>query len=331
MRILTSCLLVAGLCNAQTFYVPDNQANAGTCNVIPFGSTTSSSSFYTCLMQQMYTAADLNNQAGLITGLEFAPCGNGASRFNRLQVVFDLLPAGSTLSATFANNVTPTATTVLDTTNYVWQTTSNTWMEIGLQVPFVYDGVSDLVVQILSDGGTSPAGFHRSATRPRVYATNWTGSPPPSGTLSLTTGQKLGISMLVAKASLYGEGCIGTNGQRPGFALSGSPQLGQTQNLDLARAPANGIAFLVAGFGNGAPFPAELGSLGMPGCYQYFSPISTQLGLTDGSGTALSALAVPGDPSLAGVLIYAQWACLDLGANALGITTSDYARILLGN
>ena len=160
---------------------------------------------------------------------------------------------------------------MLDANNYAWHTTADQWMEIGLQNYFVYDGVSDVVVQILANQSTSAAGFHRSTTRPRVYAAGWTGSPPASGTLSSNTGQKLEFSLQMARASTYGDGCVGSSSLAPRLQLAGLPQLGQTVNLDLAQAPANGAVFLVLGFGNGAPFPADLGALGMPGCFQYFT------------------------------------------------------------
>ena len=330
-NLLSSLVLSMSALVAQTYAVPDNLANTGSCNVIPFGPVSPGGSFYTCLTQQIVTAADLGNLPGVITGLAFAACGTGKSRFTQLQVVMDMLPPNTALTSTFANNLTPNAVTVLDANQYAWHTTADQWMEIGLQNYFVYDGVSDVVVQILANQSTSAAGFHRSTTRPRVYAAGWTGSPPASGTLSSNTGQKLEFSLQMARASTYGDGCVGSSSLAPRLQLAGLPQLGQTVNLDLAQAPANGAVFLVLGFGNGAPFPADLGALGMPGCFQYFTPAATRLVLTDASGGAVFPYAIPNSGAFGGVLIYGQYACLDSGANALGITTSDYARLLLGN
>lgn len=324
-------LLAAGAANAQAYYIPDNQANVGTCNVIPFGSTGPGGSFYTCLTQQIYTAAELGGVPGIITGLEFAACGTGKTRFTQLQVVMDMLPPSSTLSTTFANNLSPNAVTVLDSNNYVWQTTANTWQEIGLQNYFVYDGQSDLVVQLLCYQSTSPAGFHRSTTKPRLYATGWATTPPATGTYSAATAQKVGITMMMARASTYGDGCVGSTSVAPRMNLSGTPQIGQVVNLDLAQGPANSAAFLLMGFGNGAPYPIDLAIYGLPGCFQYFTPISTLLTLTDPSGASLYPFGVPNDPGFTGTLLYAQWACIDPPANATGATTSDYARLLLGN
>lgn len=331
MRKLASLVFLLGAVPAQTYSIPDNQANMGTCNAIPFGQTTPGGPFYTCLTQQIVTAADLGNTPGIITGLAFAACGNGKSRFTKLQVVMDLLPPNTTLTNTFASNLTPAAVTVLDSDNYSWHTTADQWMEIGLQNYFVFDGVSDVVVQILADQSTSAAGFHRSSTLPRLYATGWTGTPPATGSLQATSAQKMEFSMLMARASTYGAGCVGSNLLTPALSLSGTPQLGQTVNVDLIQAPANSAAFLAMGFGNGFPYPFDLGVYGMPGCFQYFSPAATQLAFSDSSGTAPYPFAVPNSSGLAGVLLYAQWACLDAPVNAVGITTSDYARLLLGN
>lgn len=325
-----SSLCVGSNLRAQSFYIPDNLANAGTCNVIPFGSTTTTSSFYTCITQQIVTAADLNSTPGLITGLGFAACGTGKSRFSSLQVVMDLAPPNTTLSPTFANNLTPNARVVLDVTNYAWHTTVDQWMEIGLQDFFVFDGVSDVVIQIIADQSLSPAGFHRSTTRPRVYATGWSGTPPLSGTVSSTTAQKMEIGMLNARLSTYGDGCQGSNALPPTLVASGTPQAGQTLQLDLSNALPSNIAFFAMGFGNGAPLPIDLGVFGAPGCMQYVTTDAMSVAVTDASGTAQKAFVLPNSAAYTGVRLYGQWVCLDLAANALGATTSDYARILIG-
>ncbi|MCA8973401.1 MAG: hypothetical protein KDC98_01700 [Planctomycetes bacterium] len=324
--LLAASLLGSGLC-AQNYYIPDNLAGSGTCNVIPFGSTTTTSSFYTCITQQIVRANELGNVPNVITGLGFAACGTGKSRFTSLQVILDHAPANTTLSSTFANNLTSAAVTVLDLNNHVWHTTAGNWMEIGLQDYFVYDGTSDLVIQIIANQSLSPAGFHRSSTHPRVYALGWTGTPPATGTYSGTTAQKMEIGMLTARLSTFGDGCTGSNSLQPTMVISGTPQLGQTVNLDLASAPANGLAFFVLGFGNGFPLPLDLGNFGAPGCWQYVNPLALVPTVTDTAGGAVMPFAIPNSAAYYGTRIYAQWACVDAGANSLGVTTSDYARM----
>ena len=135
---------------AQNWYVPDNNAGLGTCNVIPFGSTPAST-FANAKYQVKATNADLGGLPGLITGLGFAACNSGATHFDSIEVVLDHHPAGALLSTTFAANLTANAVVVLQATNFTWNNILNTWNEIGLQNYFPYNGTDDLVVQIRSE------------------------------------------------------------------------------------------------------------------------------------------------------------------------------------
>src|SRR5262249_29745462 len=147
-------VLFAASAAAQFWYVPNNAANVGTCNVIPFGSTTTSSTFATAKYQTIVGAADLGNLPGLITGLGFAVCApTGKAHYQSIEIVMDHIGPGSTLGTTFASNLTPNAVTVLQANDYTWHVTADSWIEIGLQNYFVYDGVSDLVVQVTCVNG----------------------------------------------------------------------------------------------------------------------------------------------------------------------------------
>ncbi|MFM1872500.1 MAG: hypothetical protein RL398_1922 [Planctomycetota bacterium] len=330
LHTLLALAFTAAAAVGQGYYIPDSDPTLGACNVIPFGSTTPTGSFRTCLTQQIVTAADLGSTPGLITGLGFASCGTGTARYGRLQVIMDRVPANSTLSSTFAANLTASAVTVLDVTNHAWQVTGNQWVEIGLQDYFVADGVSDIVIQILCDTSSAPGGFHRSTTRPRVYATGWTGSPPATGTYSATTAQKMEFGVMMARVSTYGEGCAGSNGT-PRMVVTGTPQPGQTVDLGMTAGPAFGLGVFVLGFYNGVPFPIDLGGFGAPGCYQYVAAEASIGTVLDATGSASNPFAVPAGGIFNGTRFYGQWACLDLGANALGVTVSNYTRVMLGN
>lgn len=335
MRIafLTATVFLAASATAQNFYIPDNNAAAGTCNVIPFGSGVGSP-FYQCKYQVKASAADLGNLVGvLITGLGFAPCNSGASSFTNLEIVMDHHPAGQPLSTTFASNLGqvagfPPAVTVLDAPNYSWNTTAGNWVEIGLQEPFVYLG-GDIVIQITTVDGTSPGGFHRG-TQQRVSWFASSGTPPASGNSGNAAG-KFEVSMLTAKLSTYGVGCAGTNGT-PTHTLTGSSQPGNTVGLDLSNGLPNGAAFSVMGFYNGnLAFPLDLGSLGLPGCFQYHDVIAVLPVVLDGAGAISRPFAIPAGPGFVGTKIYSQYACVDPAANAGGFTTSGYGRIYIGN
>jgi hypothetical protein len=324
---LLAPLACSGALLAQNWYIPDPSPSTGTCNVIPFGNTTTAS-FGQAKYQQRCTAAELGNVAGLITGLGFAACNTGRAHYDSLEIILDHIPAAQPLSTTFANNLTAAAVTVLQATNYTWNTTANTWNEVGLQNFFVYNGTDDLVVQVTTVNGTAPGGMHRG-TRERIYWVASTGTPPATGT-SGAAASKIEVSMLTAHMSSHGDGCLGSNGT-PLMTLGGSAVLGSAATFALANGVANGFAFFATGFGNGAPYPLDLGIIGASGCYQYFSVGGAVLVGLDGAGGATTTLGVPLNPAFAGILFYSQYACLDTAANSLGLTTSNYGRVLVGN
>lgn len=331
MRVPSSLLVAiaaAAPLLAQNYYIPDNNAAAGACNVIPFGSTAPSTTWSNQIYQTIVNASDLGGIPNIITGISFAPCGTGSYRGRLIEVVLDHIPAGP-LSTTFASNLTPNAVTVLSAPDYVWHTTGNSWMEIGLQNYFVYDGVSDLVVQVTSYDGTAPNGYHRDV-RQRVYATSWTGSPPATGT-SGNAAAKIGISMLTASASTYGEGCRGSNSLAPQHAITGIPQPGQGVAFQLQGALPLSLSFFVLGFTSSFPYPLDLGAFGAPGCTQYVSADSANALLTDAAGVASQSVRLPNSSALIGLLVWSQFACVDAGANQLGLTTSNYGRVAIGN
>ena len=330
MRFLVlAALAIAPPLAAQNWYVPDNNAAMGQCNVIPFGHSVGGP-FYQAKYQIKATQADLGALPGLITGLGFAACApGGQSHFSSLEIVLDHHPAGQPLSNVFANNLTPNAMTVLSATDYTWNTTTDTWHEIGLQNYFVYLGVDDLVIQITSVDGTSPGGFH-TGNRPRMYWFASSGSPPASGTTDLAA-HKFELSMLMARISSHGIGCPGSNGT-PRHSTSGAPQIAQTIGFDLTNGTPGGFAILVLGFYNGTPvFPLELSPYGMPGCYQFHDVASVLFTPLDPGGSGSAPFTIPNDGGLIGVKLYSQFACIDPPANATGITTSNYNRILIGN
>lgn len=327
MRSVLLTLLLTLPALAQNWYVPDNAANAGTCNVIPFGSTATTSTFANSKMQTRCTVADLGGVPGVITGLAFASCATGRAHYASMEIVLDHIPASQPLSGTFAANLTANAQVVLSQTNHTWNLVSAQWNEIGLQLPFVYNGVDDLLVQITMSGGTAPAGMRRG-TRDRVYWTAASGTPPLVGSLT-ATATKIEVSMLTAHTSSYGDGCVGSNGV-PLLGFSGSAVLGNTLSFDLTRGVPNGIALMILGFTNGAPFPVDLGFLGMPGCTEYVDLGFTNAQLIDPVGATSFALPVPATLS-PGFLLYGQYSVLDPAANAFGFTMSNYGRALLGN
>ena len=336
MPVLILCSsTVAAQQNA--LYFPDNVASAGTCNVIPFGDTNPASATWSNQKyQNLFTPAQLGAVPFVIQELGFAPCGGGARQFSTIKIQMSLTPA-TTLSTTFAANL-PAPLTVLDTTNYVWANTANVWNRIGLQTPFVYDGVNSVVVDLEVTGAGMPGGtngMHRG-TLTRLYATSWVGSPPATGTLGAAAA-KIELCLDVADLALFGTGCTGSNNLVPSLTLSGTGQLNSVVNIDLANALPSTAAVALIGFNNSSfrgilPLPFDLSAIGGGvGCRLYVdAPIITSV-ITDGTGAGSLPLGIPADQALLGARVYAQYLPVDLAASTLGVTASNYGRILIGS
>ncbi len=324
------CLLATLLCAApvlaQNWYIPNsNPAASSGCNVIPFGQS-ANGPFYNARYQTRVTAADLGNAANLVTGLAFAPCLSGRAHYDQLEIVMDHIPPFQPLNATFANNLTPNAVTVLSAANYTWNITANTWYEVGLQTLFVFNGVDDVVIQITSTNGTAPVQGLRSEDRQRLWWIGTSGPPAASGTFD-NAALEMEVSMLTAHTSSHGDACPGSNGT-PALAFSGSAQIGNLLYFDLTNGVPNGVALFIAGFTNSGPFPLELGFLGAPNCYAYTDLSVTAGVFLDPVGAGTFLLPIPA--AAIGVLLYGQYAVLDPLANPFGFTTSNYGRVLTG-
>ncbi|HZN40808.1 MAG TPA: hypothetical protein VFD82_18530 [Planctomycetota bacterium] len=310
---------------AQNWYIPDNVATSGGCNVIPFGQQVGGP-FYQCKYQQRCTATELGATVNLITGLAFAPCQSGRAHYDTLEIVLDHIPASQPLTATFASNLTPNAVTVLFATNYTWNVTVSTWNEVGLQVPFVYNGTDDLVVQVTTVNGTAPLQGMRTGNHQRLWWVASSGTPAPTGNFD-NAAQKIEVSMLTAHTSSHGDGCAGSNGT-PRLSFTGSAQVGQTLSIDLVNGVPSGVSLLIVGTTNSFPFPLELSFLGMPSCYLYTDMALTSIVFNDAVGSGSFVLPIPA--SAFGLLFYSQFACLDPPANPFGFTSSTYGRVLCG-
>lgn len=132
---------------------------------------------------------------------------------------------------------------------------------------------------------------------------------------------------------VFGTGCSGSAGT-PRLGWFGLPMAGQSFDVLLDRAPANGIALLEIGDSdttyNGLPLPFDLAALGAPGCSLRTAVTATFAVTTDAAGQATQTLTIPANPSLAGFRFWNQWACLDLPANAFGLTFSNGGAAIVG-
>jgi hypothetical protein len=264
--------------------------------------------------------------AGAITGLAFVPGSTGRHFHRQLRIRMAHVPAGHTLSSTFAANV-PAAVTVLDKWDYSWHVTADQWNEIGLTSPFAYDGTSDLVVEIFARGNhnTQDAGFHRAADVPRVAATGFAfAAVPTTASVDDLAGQRIRVQFNCAGAHEYGTAC---GLLRAGH--SGSGARGTTFRYVLQDAVPSSAAFVSLGFTSHSPFGTSLSGAGFTNCYSWNDSLVSVLHFTDASGVASHAIAAPPSAAWDGTILYGQWYQFD-ATQPGGLTASNHTRWILG-
>ncbi|MCU0862781.1 MAG: S8 family serine peptidase [Planctomycetes bacterium] len=145
------------------------------------------------------------------------------------------------------------------------------------------------------------------------------------------TGPWQGLSTLITRPS-WRVLCVG-GGQNlvPALGNRGLPRFAASFDVTLASALPATFAVLVSGSSDassqGVPLPAALP--GAPGCSLFVSSEVLDAQLVAADGTALRSIQVPSNASLAGLMLFHQWAVLD-PANPLGIVMSDAGRATFG-
>src|SRR5262249_15645246 len=153
-------------------------------------------------------------------------------------------------------------TTVLDIPNYKWNqvvaTTVPIWNDLDLQVPFVFNGVDNLVIDLTVLGASGvTGGMYRDSTNQRVY------TYPYTGQTTATTNDMAALKMRLvtgdATAWTFGAGCAGSNSHTPTLTLTGSSKLGNTLTVQETGALATTPAALHLGTTTAGPvFPFDL-------------------------------------------------------------------------
>jgi hypothetical protein len=262
--------------------------------------------------------------AGNITGLAFSAADTGRHWNSSLLVRMSHVPAGHVMSATFATNL-PVPVTVLNQSNHSFDYADSTWREIGLQTPFVYNGTSDVVVDIVARGNwqTTTNGFHRAGSEPRVYNAVWSGATPAAGNVD-NAAQRMRVSFHCANANEFGASCGRLEAGHLGTGARGSNFHYTVQN-----ATPNFAAFLSLGLNNAAPYPLSVGFLGWTNCHAWHDADVLLTVPTDAAGSADYLLAIPNNAALDGAKVFGTWVGLDTSEPG-NITISGYTRMIVG-
>ncbi|MBL8724181.1 MAG: S8 family serine peptidase [Planctomycetes bacterium] len=264
--------------------------------------------------------------AGTIRGIAFASNSDQRHWNNSLLIRMSHVPAGHSLSSTFATNL-PSPVTVLNQSNYTWHTNTDTWREVGFQSSFAYNGTSDVVVDIVARGNVASieaGSFNSSPSLERVFEYGWTGATPTIGTYNTGSGLRMRVNMNCAVGQNYGQSC----GPLTALAFS-TPVRGGTAWFDLTNAVPNDGAIIALGFNNGSPYPITLNPYGLTNCYSWHDLTSTIFKTTGATGFSTHAISVPNVASYDGLKIHGQWYQLD-ATQPGGITASNYVTNMIG-
>lgn len=237
------------------------------------------------------------------------------------------------LSTNFAQNITSPLQTVMSVRDHVWfEGVGPAWTPVGLQSSFQFlPGSGNLLIEVIVHGGSvldylSYQGAANSLLGDLMVGVDvtlpTTGGSSPVPRLRLCSDR--------AEAILFGESCAGSGTSTPLLGVGGRPTLGTSPTVWLSDAPPNAPAACAFGFDPAPPFPLLLTSLGAPGCRQYFPVAFADFVLADSFGVGQRTVLIPSVPAAIGAVAYAQYFVLDPPANALGLTASNYARLLVG-
>jgi len=115
---------------------------------------------------------------------------------------------------------------------------------------------------------------------------------------------------------------------------TGTPVLGKTFSIDIARARASSAAIVVTGASRTTwgpiGLPLDLSPFGAAGC-SLLASMDLMLAIaTDAQGNGSLVVPVPNDQRLLGVVFHNQWLVVDTPANALGLSFSNGGTATLG-
>jgi hypothetical protein len=261
------------------------------------------------------------------------PAGYRQLSFSRLTIRMGHTTVAQ-LSNTFAQNITSPLQTVLDARDHVFfEGFGPAWVPLGLQVPFQFHpGSGNLLIEVVVEGGVVLGSFTFNYPGGSPFGACVTSAAET--TLPVLGGPdsipRLRLCSDRAEVILFGQNCTGSGSSTPLLGVGGMPTPGATATIWLSDAPPNALAVCAYGFDTQPPFPLNLTPLGAPGCRQYFGLALYDVVVANNQGIGQRTILVPSASSTIGAIVYAQYFVLDPPANPLGITTSNYARLLVG-
>jgi hypothetical protein len=313
--------------------------NASTTNSFPFTYTN-----YVRL-QQAIDPATMGVPRN-IHGMAFRPRAWGTAQQQPFTVKMSIklsfsAKAVNQLDGVYGNNVKGTQVEVWNGPVYFHTPTANNPNEfsatIWFQKSFLYIGTDPILIDMVPldacAGGGDSRGSDFDPTSTGMGCVlgknkNGCGTPIDGGF------QQAGgfvIKFFGSALMPYGLGCKGSNGVPLISSTGGPPSRGNASfAMVLGQGKASSAALLFLGFNrDNPPFPIDLTTQAMPGCWLWADPLLMVPTATDASGAAQFGLPIPNAAGLANLAFFVQWFVADAAANPRGISASPGGAVVI--
>ena len=326
---LLSALVAASALRSQNYtaHPIDNPASSTSQN-IPFAGGIAN--WDEARSQMLFLAPFLPSTGGLITAIELVPAATHLTfPYERFEIWMDQT-SSNTLSTTFASNLT-NPTLVYSRSPGIIAWVGGNWQALTLDIPFVYDGVSNLVVEVRkkldrpNNPTITPNVSHRLLTWPRradLPTPIWAFGTYGSGAVDAPTATTRYSSVIFTRFQFGNARTFVIDSSRDTVGNSNRSyyHLGATMTGTALGTPGEACTHLIGIALSPVPIPIPplVGGLWlMPTLIvDYASPI------IDPSGRGSARLVVPNSPALIGFVPYVQ--AVVLGASAQFTNAVDF-------
>lgn len=294
--------------NAQQYIgCPDtNPASSATNNTYPMGLGTE------WRFQYMLPASCFPSSPFMITNMAFAQHGTFKSShpgtYGTFQVRMALTTAAS-LTTNFAANLGPSPVTVMNRATFKWAWVPDTWVDLGLDSKFPYDGSSNLVIEIRYTGGNSASLPKRAESPAGGYRRYINGA----GAFNAATATGGGSSSLPKTRFTI---------EVISIIATGQPNPGGSVILNLSSAGDGGLSYQIGSSLGTGPIPIDSRQLGLSLDHLLAASVSGALptifkdyaGILDAAGKGTGILKFPNLPALVGTRIHSAFVTLSATA-----------------
>ncbi len=313
MALILLCLTASLDAQPSKLYVPDNNAATGSSNGWPF--TTNGNAGPNWRYQWIINAKQLASPAITITDIDFTATAPAVFQADQLQMrMANTTYSVLTLTTCFDNVLGPNPTTVFNGP-VTFPLQANTWCPFGLKNSFLYDGQSNLVIEIRYRSSlTTMRIYTRQGPFVRSWTNGWNSNPDPYNATCPEGAQPGGPKVCLSYHKVL-------------ITASGAPNPGGTVDLDLLAVPDASKPYQVASSLGTGPLALGARSLGLslddllvitvrgllPSVFLNYA------GKLDPTGKARASLKIPNDTRLKGIRVHSAFVTLDPAA-PLGIS-----------